>query len=756
MKLFNIHLVKDGDLKKYNSDMERKARDGKFENTRPLEDPTKSLGGDIIVVPYYPLNIGTLYDIAAYSDVLRTIIQNIRKEVFRRGYEIREKFSKKCTNETCRKEYTELVDFCEECGSAVRDPDPKQKEETENFIKNVNDNKQDIIDVSKMVNDDIETIDDGYMIAVNDYYWDDNGDLIGFTPVEIVRGHPIYMRIIADKTGKPGISSDGKKIMFCLEHRDTYVEDQERCPTCGKQMVNAHFRSQEYEGQYIYYSRDEVCHKSKYMPSMTYGFSNILAAWMKVVTLMDQDNYIMKYYSKQRPPRGLLFVNTPNIDGLEKAWQWMLDQFKLNPHMIPPIAIDRGQGSSGGGRFVEFIDFMRSLDEMQYTEQRNENRRQIGALYGVMPIYQADLSQGGGLNNEGLQITLTNRAMEDGQRTHNEGYFPWVMETVLRVTDYTLTLIKSEEKDEVAKEELMQKRMQNAEIMQRMGFEVSFNEDDLFEYGPLDEPVGKPEQAAPGGFGGLDFGAGGFTGQPEQQQEQQPQQQPPEFAGAPQDIQRSMKKDAAVTSSTPGVSNAVYGRRKKDVERYVHKVLTGIINKEKIDIPIEKAEADLPDIAEFISRNIYSKSFNGVSKSISELIKEYIVKAMVRGYPLGRVIKYVYKKGGKNISKFQAEVIARTEGQALKTTAREWSYKKVDPEGNFKFKWISISDDRQTDQCKSVAERTKNGVLMERLKEIIKEESDKAKGRGDLPKNYNVRDYNGHFQCRSTFVRAVD
>ena len=200
--------------------------------------------------------------------------------------------------------------------------------------------------------------------------------------------------------------------------------------------------------------------------------------------------------------------------------------------------------------------------------------------------------------------------------------------------------------------------------MQQMGFEVTLNDDDDFEFSPLDEPVSQQQQESPG-FPGM------F--------EQSPQGS--EYEGAPQDIamSNSIEKDATVTSSTEGVNNPVYSRRKKNIMGYVGKVLQDILKQEKITMPIEKATEGMETMAEFITRNLYSGKFMGMTKSISDIIKDYVVKAALKGYPLAQVVKYIYKKAGKNITKIQAEMIARTEGQALRTAAREWSYKKADP-----------------------------------------------------------------------------
>ena len=463
--------------------------------SRPDLDFRDVLGDEEAHVKIQPVEYDALMEVSKHQDTLRTIHINLNREIFRNGGEVKEKFVKKCMNEECEAEFKFDVEECPHCkGKEFREPEIKEKRQFEDFIKSVNDNKQTLIKLSKSVNQDIESTDDGWMHMVSEYLWKDN-KLVGSMPVELIRVDPRVIQFISDKKGRPGRSIDGTKVFFCLNHRKQSFKGEEatHCPDCGKELQPAHYRTLDRDG-HSYYSGDEIHHESKYFPTLTNGFSPIYAAWFKVQTLMGQDKYISTYYNKQRSPKGLLFVNVLNRGTFEKAWGWMRDQFKLNPHIVPPIMIENPNGQKG--KIVEFVDFMRSLDEMQFTQQRDEFCRKIGVLYGCQPIFQADLSQGGGLNNEGLEVTLTNRALEEGQIVYNTGFYPWLADR-LGIKDWEYILNPSEEKDNAALEDLNQKKIMNAQQMQIMGFDVKLkNSDDAeilkFEYGPVDKEV-QPE-----------------------------------------------------------------------------------------------------------------------------------------------------------------------------------------------------------------------------------------------------------------------
>jgi len=70
-------------------------------------------------------------------------------------------------------------------------------------------------------------------------------------------------------------------------------------------------------------------------------------------------------------------------------------------------------------------------------------------LWQVSPIFQADSSTGVGLANEGLQLTVTTRAVETEQKLFNEKVLEWVVRQ-FGIEDWKLILNQSEESDRSA------------------------------------------------------------------------------------------------------------------------------------------------------------------------------------------------------------------------------------------------------------------------------------------------------------------
>ena len=139
-----------------------------------------------------------------------------------------------------------------------------------------------------------------------------------------------------------------------------------------------------------------------------------------------------------------------------------------------------GIESEGGSRgSVEWIPFMNSLKEMDYTAVKEDLRTRISAFYGVSNIFMADNTASGGLNSEGMQILVTNRAVEMAQGVYNKYLFPFVMDQ-FGITDWRIQLLRSEEEDEIAVLRRREMEVALAIQMKNLGFEVDMNEDGDF------------------------------------------------------------------------------------------------------------------------------------------------------------------------------------------------------------------------------------------------------------------------------------
>lgn len=669
---------------------------------RPSLDYLQQLGTGGIRIPFFPLSPRVLKDVAMYSDVIRNILSVLNFEIFKNGIEIKEQFVVKCTNEACGKEFQHIDEDmrCDICGAPLRVPDIKQKDILIKFLERSNENGETLQETLETFENDLNIFDDAYLLVLKEYEFANNV-LIKATPKEIIAVTALNVKIVADKTGRPARDDDGRPITFCIRHRDK-KQHSEFCSECGLQTFPAYYEVIGPQDKKLYYGENEMYHTSKYFPSYTYGHSPLYAVWQKVVTLLNMDKYMKDYYGRQRPPRGLLFINTANADSFEKAWFKLLEETKKDPHVIHPIPIENIKGKN----IAEFIDFMHSLDEMQYTEVRQEFRRTIAAVYGVMPLFEGDITTSGGLNVEREQIQVQNRVLQKAQTIYNEKLFVWLCKQ-LGVTDYIYKLGEVEHKTEKEQEELRALKIQNALLMKQLGFEVDINEDGEFEFKRIKKFV------------------------PETAETSEVTQEP---LGEPEIQQTTLGKGESIKSSIQNsLQKEIFLKTLEDIEK-----------DEGVNIVLKK---DLSDYLSELNNTLFTAKFADMSKRMSEIIKKIILDGFTNNVDPVVIRDTIARRA--RISKEDAERIVRTEIQALQNKAKELIFRETDPEGKNLYKRVGPEDFRLCKACKKAIERTKKGVTLDEMLKIVKEVAKEEFG-----SDAYVREHTLHPNDRCTFIRV--
>lgn len=457
--------------------------------------------------PKYPVLPHVLYSIYHASDVWKNIIGSLRFEIFRNGVSFQEKFACKCSNSDCGKEFDYEIKECDECGSSTVVADESQLKLLKFFVDSANENNETLIDVQKRCNDDLELLDDFFVLLSKEYSFF-NDRIVGAIPKELIHLSPLYTFFVADKQGRLGYDLNGTKKKFCVIHRQT-TTPEDFCPVCGKETVLAAFEFRERGGKgFIYYSENEVFHSSKYNPSLLNGYPIGYSVWQKILILLNMDKLLKDWYKGQRMPRGLLFLNSANQEAINESWSEMLARVEKNPNLVFPIGVE---SNSQRGQVAQWVKLMDSLQEMTFIQSRVQLIREIGAVYNVAPLFLNDTSASGGLNNEGLQITVTNRGVEAGQEPHNK-FFKWLLKQ-FNVSDWLMELNPSEERDEMAELQRDAQKIQNMNLMLQAGFDVDLDETDSelsFKFS------GKAQkQDLSGMLGGFQSESQGFQGLPQ-------------------------------------------------------------------------------------------------------------------------------------------------------------------------------------------------------------------------------------------------
>jgi hypothetical protein len=458
------------------------------------------------------ITIPALYAVANENLILRTVLSTLQQEIFRRGYYWEKKFHKKCTS--CDAEFQHDVKECKDCGDTeLVGPDPEQLVYPRWLLNQRNSMEQSFMDVLREIEYDLNITDDGFLILIKEYYMDPETNELAFYRIkEIVRGDPIFMRIIADKRGVRG-----GRFKVCPIHRDevkSYSGEEKSCSVCGHELEDVHHVNTAGSGKTQYYLKGEVIHVSKYNPSKLYGRSPVSTLWRQAMTLTAMDNYMYTAYSKRRIPRGILSVTTDNLESMKSFFKATDEKLERDPHYIPKIGIESGSGRGG----INWVKLMDSLEEMQYIAARDEMRQRIAAFYGVSNVFMMDTGKSGGLNNEGMQILVTNRAVEFGHKVYTDHLFPMLVEQ-MDISDWQLTLYPNEEEDEVTRLRRDEMEVNIAQRMMMMGYKPELKEDAnrdirfIYKQPDPNDPAQQPPPPGgmpPGGMpmGGMQMGGG--------------------------------------------------------------------------------------------------------------------------------------------------------------------------------------------------------------------------------------------------------
>lgn len=377
-----------------------------------------------------------------------------------------------------KKDYDDKGLVCDECGNTeMRRPDPVHRKVLEALLKNpVNGNMQTFKSIIYQMELDLDVCDNAYMLCLKSYDIDETTkEIVGWRIAEIIRADPPQVAIICDSDGRISYDDNGNKVYVCprYEHRNKRLV-KPFCDKCGTRAlraiieVNSVYSIGIPQPKRVVYGEGEVIWKpGKYMPGLIYGMSPIYAIWSKVMALAHMDEYVRKYFDKMRPPRGMLVIASRNYDSFMKSWDQLQQKAMEDPYEIYPVLVETDRGGKG---MAEWIDFTGSLKELEFVEVRKELRAVIGAMYGVLPLWYGEMPSG--WNQEGMQVTITNRVVKWGQEVLKESFFDKVAELV-GVDDWHLKLKSGEDTDRLRELQIQGVEIGNMEAMQRMGFEVS-------------------------------------------------------------------------------------------------------------------------------------------------------------------------------------------------------------------------------------------------------------------------------------------
>lgn len=679
-----------------------------------------------------------------------------RDEVFRNEFPLLvPRFTLRC--EDCDAEYGEEVEACIECTrrhlieegiderpprdldqidseyyqGQLRAPDPRQKRDAEQLFESVNKEGQSLRDLYKQCEDDHARLGIGmhvvkweYAIAAGDSNVFNPGDVLYQEVDELVRADPKRVVPVVDENGRIG-----NFWWACPIHRPPHEaavvkREPGRCPVCSAELQEVFYVEKENGSAATrkpkkFYFDHEIVDWAFWYPRLNGkdGLAPTHHVWLKQSILHWMDVYGAAFYdpSSDRYPNKFMVVHTTNPETWERNFKKAEEDAKENPYS-QQIMMNEYSSESASTPEVQVVDLMNDELLGQDETLKKQYKSDIRGQWDVTDVFDSELEDAGGLNNEGLQLEVTDRGIATRQHDLATGPLDELMK-LLGITDYSITFVPPQD-------EQTTERLDKVTLGQEA---ANAGLDARWEDGEVDIADGDFEEQDQGEGGGGGFFSEDGDG-------------PAEDAGDPEEVFGDFSDgelDELATKLTEGYEHIVWAEEDTkadpfwdedgDVPEFVRKAIEEVI--EKFDVVYDGIEDLTP------SQNM----------ALENLFKEKLTQR--QGWSLGSIADDIQDLFA--VPQDKAETWARTESARILNTTREKAYEKKGDTEDALFKWVGPSDHRRTDACEWLSKQTEGGVPMEELKALAQEASDKF-----FPNLKYSDDWVIHPHERHTFVTA--
>jgi len=322
----------------------------------------------------------------------------LREHIFKNRFEWLPDFASKCTNPACGAEFEQITERCERCGAATRGPDQKQQERAVDFFKDVNEFDDSLLDVLEKCEDEINQVDSAAIWLETEYELNPltgNGTLSfaskRVTAIESIP--PEYIRHNLDESGRH------RDEYFCVRHRAEVRSDKGYCPLCGTPLLPAWYIYDDGKGGgRRYYAQREIIDWHFYDPK---GYSPVYSILKSVLVEWGMDDELFSRFWEKQLPKDIIAITTSNPAALDKIKAKIIEQAKAN--QVPFIGIE-SQTGHGTVQKVSLTDD--TVTDLTNIDTRDYLKKRINEVYGVVPLYSADVERSSALSGEGKQLLV--------------------------------------------------------------------------------------------------------------------------------------------------------------------------------------------------------------------------------------------------------------------------------------------------------------------------------------------------------------
>jgi len=691
-----------------------------------------------------------------------------RNEMYRNEFPLLvPRFSLRC--EDCGAEFDEAVEACPTCTRAqarengvdvtanqaveeideafhsgdLRPPDPEQKREGLQLAESVNKEGQSLRDLYQLLEDDqsrlgvsLHIVKWNYAVATGDSPAFNAGDVLHQSVDELVRGDPKRVVPVVDENGRIG-----GHWWACPLHRGKNTEggishSPGRCEVCNAELREVYFVERENAAAgsrkpVKYYFDNEVVTWAHHQPRLNGldGLSPVHHVWLKQSILHWMDVYGAAFYDpdSDRYPNKFMVVHTTNPDTWERNFQKAEEDAKENPYS-QQIMMNEYSGESSSTPEVQVVDLMNDDLLGQDDQIKQRYKSDIRTQFGVTDVFDSELEDAGGLNNEGLQMEVTDREIASAQHDLTTGPLDDLAK-LLGLTDWAFAVVpprETETAERLDKVDLGGKAAKNGLDASWEGGEVAI------EDGEFEEPdEGGPPM--PGGFGqAADVGGDEVD----------------EKAG---DAHESLFAAFERLDDEQAGQLCEY---LADAHRHI--VWASDVD-QKAD-PFWDADDVVPEFVQEAIRTVIDAGavfgdIEGLTayqqSKLEETFKEKLTQPS--GWSLDSLTSAL--KDTLGLDTDQAEAVARTETASILNKAREEGYESQGRMDEREFKHVGPSDFRTTEACQWLKEQTNpsyggDPVSLEEYKQLIQEANDR------FVDGHNAREFVPHISCRHTYTQT--
>ena len=434
--------------------------------------------------------------------VLSSIISRSVTELTRYDLIFEPKFAYKCTN--CGYEAQHIAKECPVChatGTALRRPDPSQKEyfrrpNGKSFIEEANNNGQSLKDVIRSYAEMQYLCNQGYVVCcARDMYEVDSGHRNQMLPIEFISLDPVKVQNLFDDSGTPGtmyaFTMDDRHTMIDIANDHDKIELADRS---GKQLYPAAWKVGENlgaAGKYWLYTQEEIYQDHWFRPALTYG----IPIWYDIDDDLQTFHYLEKHFLKKYKygyVRKILILPGFGDDSVEEVTKGITDVLATNDNSIP-IVCTPPQLSGVAEMQAQALD-LGTENSQDALSVKNDIRDRLCAHIGVPNLFAGDVEQSGGMNNESQQITVYDRYLMD-KMAFIDRLCAWMLSWFPQITDWNLVLDRPTKAMSDAKKRL--DKLQEAQMLKQIGCDIEFVDGELYHSSePIDQIQRKEQEKA--------------------------------------------------------------------------------------------------------------------------------------------------------------------------------------------------------------------------------------------------------------------